>query len=891
MLSTTARWFIVSLAGVLTLLVALPASGQGSTATVELRVWQRIEDPLRIYVSARHETGSWATLGTIPLPLDRENSRRTFRYGDISLEVPLPSGNLTTNVELRVWQRIEDPLRIYVSARHEAGSWGTLGTIPLPLDRENSRRTFRYGDIFLEVPLPSGDPSQPLAETQNLRWLRQSHPGLHRDLTTLPWVSDGVTELEQEAVDALTYIGGYHVSDLRSLLRLGWVRDGITEVEGGALRWLSQVSLFTYLGHSSAQNATTIIDLPWFRDGIVEIEARTVRSLAWLGDEDNDASDLDIIEEVAALRWFTDGISETEHDLLLWLAYLEYESEEAAVAVVDMPFLSSIDREDVLALRALHRLAYYSRDGRLDAVLDHSDLPDGITDHETTLVAATGTLQGASEVRRILGPGNARIEVVREKTRHTPNLKISIIRTGTLPRQSTIDDIRASVEFVEGVMNRPLPVSHIIVVVDDHAVTEGYGGTNYGFAFSVLSGDEQYETHYEAFNFRSKILHEAAHFFWRGHASWIDEGVANTFEYLYGVDAGVSPGLQKAPSRDGCEAHDLAMLMEWGASIEEQGRYGCNYFLGQMLFSELLEDLGRGPFSQRLQALYRLSLAAMEDPEGETPGIAEVRKAFPDQAAVVEKHWSGALNAPENRPSDEGVFWTGHDLIQWDRFPTYDGQMVTFSGTLLGDAVLSNETLTEAQENGRNFTLLRVTDNQSVGSVLPPPKANWRWNLNDPGDVVATQYELDDGTFSVRFRFPQALGDPSDYVVRVYGFQDGNRSSFFGWEVDVLGGARIVESPTATPLSAPDTPTGVRVSKVDIPFAPDDIRVTWNAVAGATWYEVHHATPGTQFDFEASVSDTYYLDEWPNVLDPDSYIVRACNQAGCSQFSAVATQY
>ncbi len=154
MLRPTARWLIVSLAGLLALSAAIPASAQDLTATVELRVWQRIQDPLGIYVSARHQAGSWATLGTIPLSLDRENSRGTFRYGDISLEVPLASGNLTTTVELRVWQRIQDPLGIYVSARHEAGSWATLGTIPLSLDRENSRGTFRYGDVSLEVPLP-----------------------------------------------------------------------------------------------------------------------------------------------------------------------------------------------------------------------------------------------------------------------------------------------------------------------------------------------------------------------------------------------------------------------------------------------------------------------------------------------------------------------------------------------------------------------------------------------------------------------------------------------------------------------------------------------------------------------------------------------------------------
>ncbi|MYJ74201.1 MAG: hypothetical protein F4089_03465 [Gammaproteobacteria bacterium] len=177
MLRIAARWFVASLAGLLALSAALPASAQDSTATAELRVWQRIGDPLQIYVSARHEAGSWATLGTIPLALDRENSSGTFRYGDISLEVPLASGNLTTTVELRVWQRIGDPLQIYVSARHEAGSWNTLGTIPLPLDQETKSGTFRYGDTSLEVPLLSGEPSQPPAAV--------AEPTASPDVTTI----------------------------------------------------------------------------------------------------------------------------------------------------------------------------------------------------------------------------------------------------------------------------------------------------------------------------------------------------------------------------------------------------------------------------------------------------------------------------------------------------------------------------------------------------------------------------------------------------------------------------------------------------------------------------------------------------------------------------------
>ena len=66
--------------------------------------------------------------------------------------------------------------------------------------------------------------------------------------------------------------------------------------------------------------------------------------------------------------------------------------------------------------------------------------------------------------------------------------------------------------------------------------------------------------------------------------------------------------------------------------------------------------------------------------------------------------------------------------------------------------------------------------------------------------------------------------------------------------------------------------------------------MSWNAVQGATRYEVHHRAAGTQFDFEASVQTTFYVDRYPNILYPDSYIVRACSASGCSASSAHVTE-
>ena len=61
----------------------------------------------------------------------------------------------TANIEVRVWEDVNDPERNYISARPEGGSWRALGTIPLPLtDGVSSSGRFRYGDITLVVPLP-----------------------------------------------------------------------------------------------------------------------------------------------------------------------------------------------------------------------------------------------------------------------------------------------------------------------------------------------------------------------------------------------------------------------------------------------------------------------------------------------------------------------------------------------------------------------------------------------------------------------------------------------------------------------------------------------------------------------------------------------------------------
>ena len=146
---------ILALAVAVVALVAVGVDAQsGATANVEVRVWQRVADARALYISARPEGGSWRTLGTIPLGRGEASAYRTgadgrFRYSDITI----------AGVDVRVWQRTGNARSLYISARPRGGSWSTLGTIPL--DMSGRSGAFRYGDITVRVPLPGASVPAP----------------------------------------------------------------------------------------------------------------------------------------------------------------------------------------------------------------------------------------------------------------------------------------------------------------------------------------------------------------------------------------------------------------------------------------------------------------------------------------------------------------------------------------------------------------------------------------------------------------------------------------------------------------------------------------------------------------------------------------------------------
>ena len=88
-------------------------------------------------------------------------------------------------------------------------------------------------------------------------------------------------------------------------------------------------------------------------------------------------------------------------------------------------------------------------------------------------------------------------------------------------------------------------------------------------------------------------------------------------------------------------------------------------------------------------------------------------------------------------------------------------------------------------------------------------------------------------------------------------------------------------------VDPPSTPTGVSGWKIEESLETDAAGVTWNPVAGATYYQIRQED---KLDGEVSAPQGKYYDGSPNTFfgafQTTSYSVRACNKAGCSSFSS-----
>ena len=384
----------------------------------------------------------------------------------------------------------------------------------------------------------------------------------------------------------------------------------------------------------------------WVQDGVSGLESSTINELIYLA-----VADADALEAVLALPWVQDSISKAEHDIIN-----RFDVQPSPLSWVQMPFLESIETADsffFLGMDFLNSLGVLSYDS------DHPIFEGGITDEEAILIAGTATFNyNPDEQRRILEPGTAVVETVTSGTELTPNLKVSIIRTdGQDPWPGTVHSVRDLLAFVESKMEIPLPTDHLILLLNGRS-WPGYeeGGSIYDHAIRITPPDEQQPDGPQWDTWLVNLAHVFAYYYWdeRYPDWWLSEGMATVFETMFRRDI-LGQGVEETQAVwGGCSPFVNLMTL---ATTEFKGldpndpeslaQGNCWTYLGHGLFVELLDTMGDEMFAERLAEFYRTN----ESRDRETVSAVDVvRQVFPNHGKIVDKHWAGQVNAPENRP-------------------------------------------------------------------------------------------------------------------------------------------------------------------------------------------------------------------------------------------------
>ena len=146
----------------------------------------------------------------------------------------------------------------------------------------------------------------PFSRLTNGDWLEQFEGGRPNELKELPWVADGIDESERTAAEMLIAAARWDPHTFSALLQKPWLGDGVTADEIQAIEHLSLMAQY------APSLADRMLQKSWVQDEITRDEATAIRHLDFITLSDDETSQ-------------PRGI-------------------EAAVALLDMPFLDGLPR-------------------------------------------------------------------------------------------------------------------------------------------------------------------------------------------------------------------------------------------------------------------------------------------------------------------------------------------------------------------------------------------------------------------------------------------------------------------------------------------------------------------------------------------------------------------
>ena len=463
------------------------------------------------------------------------------------------------------------------------------------------------------IPQPTGTPTplSPIAGLENGTWLADNEPLLAGRIAELPWIADGLDSGELEPAQDLVDLAVWYADVFSIAVELDWLQDGVSGDEATALdatRWMA------YYGD---ELSLAVLRKSWFGDGISADEVTVIQNLYWLAWTEDDVVRKNVVE--------------------------------AAIRILSMPFLESVESADALAVDSLERLAD-NDEAAFFEVLAHPTLADGITDEEAKIVALLGgTYSYRPESVNILLRGTG--VYLEERTvdlSHSSEVMLTIIR---IRDQSTnrMDLLEHSVRTIEEFMGEPLTTNFIALFFDD-IESDWLGGSNY---YTHITMSLLYDV--EGGRLDKKVggtmAHLVSYYYW-GNAGqrWLTAGAA---ELLGSISENARIGTPVTATNDPCASAKTIAELESLYDRKDSSANNCNFWLGEAIFLDLYHSLGEDTFRQGFRSLYLKSQTEdySDDCEGTELGICHLVAAFKAdvseaQAAKVDEivaRWYGPL--------------------------------------------------------------------------------------------------------------------------------------------------------------------------------------------------------------------------------------------------------
>ncbi len=472
----------------------------------------------------------------------------------------------------------------------------------------------------------------------DLAWTIKEAPALAERMLNVPWIQDNsITDHEATVIDELYRVVRHAESPALAerMLNMHWIQDNVVTADETIA--IIQIS---WSANYSVELSKQMSQKPWVQDGITATEANAMYHLAWTIKEAPA-----LAERELNLSWIQDTITHDEASIINSIysiariddASLRPNVIDAAIALLEMPFLESVSFADAPAVLSLSRIARNDLDAFLD-IMAHPNVSDGITNDEAKVIAVlrSPVLYKPQSLPVLLdGLDGTQGVYLEDKVIQLPLTGETLLTIIRLRDQTTasMDHLEHSVRFAEKFMGEPLPTSYFAIYYDD-ATIDNVGGQALGTHMTITPFGDGLD------RFAKVIAHELAHYYWTGTSMiWIKEGPSELIAFVSERKrAGTPLGTHLIK---GCTAvKTLAELELINPKGKEYG-HQCTYYLGGSLFLDLHNILGEEAFRPAFRNLYlkRLHDDPTDDCEGTDLNICHLEAAFKDGASpeVVRK--------------------------------------------------------------------------------------------------------------------------------------------------------------------------------------------------------------------------------------------------------------